>query len=82
MKVYSRKVFSLHFDIAGSVEAFEASKVFVRRKLLRQKMVDSLAVLPALLPVQIFVVDIKNFFANVYIDATLFEKCRLIPLLL
>lgn len=82
MEVYIKQVLSADFDINGSDELVEASKVLVMKMAaLGYKQTGNIwTLLPRLVPVQKFVVDVIRFLGDLYKDATLLEKCQQIPL--
>lgn len=63
VEIYARRVLSLNFVLAGSEEAVEAIKLFVKKMagFASKKSVDSWAMTPELVPVQSFPMYIMQF---------------------
>lgn len=75
MRLYAKHVLSPGFNIAGSNEAIEASKVLEKEMIVfpSTRMADSWTMPSGHVHVQTFSVLIMNFIVNVYNDTMLFE---------
>lgn len=82
VELCANHVLSADDNTTGSDEVVRSSKVFLKEMalLVSKWWFDSSTVLPGLVLVQAFPACLTSLVENVYKDATMFDKCRHIPL--
>lgn len=77
MRDYARQVLRPDSNVAEREEAIQASKLSVKEKaaLASRRLVDSCTVLPKLVSVKRFSVQIIHSLGNMYKGSTFLEKC-------